>query len=212
MTRAAVARRLAGIALSLLLAACAAMEERATAPAEAGPVSVGFRIDLTGATGPILAEDGTAALELEGGGAEEPLSLGFRNGRLAVHELTPGRYEVTQLGPLQCRGLAFEVGARPRYLGTLRANVIRTDYHVALMKPAVATPADVVALAERADVGPEAVDARPLAVTEPAPCFLSQHGPTATWEDLTFEEKIVLGAGIVGLCAISLAAGGFCQF
>lgn len=199
------------LVLPLVLAACAE-----TGPgvevADTGPVPVAFRIELAGATGPVLGEDGAGALELARDGADASVGLAFENGSLAVHPLAPGRYEVTRLGPLQCRGLAFEVGAQPRYLGTLRATVIRTDYHVALMQPAVAVPADVAALAERADVDTEAVDARPLAVNERAPCFLSQHGPPATWEDFTLKEKIILGAGIVGLCTISLAAGGFCQF
>ena len=196
----------------LLLAACEEAGRGTAAPAETGPVPVAFRIDLDGATGPILAEDGTATLALERDGADEPVELGFENGRLAVHPLAPGRYEVTHLGPLQCRGLAFEVADRPRYLGTLRGQVIRTDYHVALMQPAVAAPADVAALAEQAAADAQRVDAAPLAITERAPCFLSQDGPVTTWEDLTLAEKIMLSVGVAGLCAISLAAGGFCQF
>lgn len=206
------ALRLGAVVLPILLAGCTATDERADEPVAAAAVPVGFRIALTGATGPILAEDGSGALELEAPGADEPLSLGFENGSLAVHGLAPGRYEVARLGPLQCRGLTFEVGTRPRYVGTLRAEVVRTDYFVALMQPAVADPADVAALAGRADVGAEAVDARPLAVTEAAPCFVGEHGPATTWDDLTLEEKIILGVGVAGLCAISLAAGGFCHF
>lgn len=198
--------------MALGLTAC---KEAVPASTDAGPVPVAFRIDLDGATTPILAEDGTGTLELTRAGAEEPVPLAFENGRLAVHALAPGRYAVTHLGSLQCRGLEFDVGARPRYLGALRARVVRAEYYVALMQPAVASAADVARLAGQAgaDAGAAgAIDARPLAVTEAAPCFLGNDGPVTTWEDLTLAEKVMLSIGMAGLCAVALVSGGFCHF
>ncbi len=206
------ALRLPAFALSLLLAACEATTDRSAGGAGAAPVPVAFRIALDGDTAPVLAEDGSADLVLKRGGADEPVTLGFGNDALAVHPLAPGRYEVASLGSLQCRGLAFEVGDRPRYLGTLRARVVRTDYIVAMMQPSIAVPADVAAFAERAGSAVDAVDARPIPVAEPAPCFFNPGGNGVTWEDLTLGEKILLSVGVAGLCAVALVSGGFCHF
>lgn len=195
---------------ALLLAACAA-QESAPGPG-AGPVPVGFRLALAGDTGPVLDAEGRGRLELARKGADAPVSVAFENGGLTVHDLTPGRYEITGLGPLQCRGLAFEAGAEPRYLGAVSADLVRADYHVALMSRPSVPPADVAALAEGAGIEPDAVDARPLDITESAPCFLGRDGPLTTWDDLTLGEKVMLGVGVAGLCAVALAAGGFCQF
>lgn len=197
-------------ALLLLFAACTA-QESAPAP-DAGPVPVGFRLALAGDTGPVLDAEGRGQFELARDGADAPVSAAFENGGLTVHELAPGRYEITGLGSLQCRGLAFEVGAEPRYLGAVSAELVRANYHVALMSRPSVPVADVAALAEAAGVEPDAVNARPLDITESAPCFLGRDGPVITWDDLTLGEKIMLGVGVAGLCAASLAAGGFCQF
>lgn len=178
------------------------------------PIPVGLRLSLAGDTAPVLGPDGTGQLTLARGGTDEPLSLAFHNDALAVYDLAPGRYEITGLGRLHCRGLAFEVpgGASARYLGTVNAELVRANYHVALLAPAAPEPADAAALAERAGIAADALDARPLAVGETAPCFLGRDGPVTTWEDLSLSEKIMLSVGVAGLCAISLATGGFCQF
>lgn len=193
----------------LLLAACTAQE---TAPEGGGAVPVAFRLALSGDTEPVLGPDGSGQLRLRREGAQEPTSLDFTNGRLAVHGLAPGRYEVTGLGALQCRDLAFEVATAPRYLGAIDAELIAARSRVALMSPASVSSADVAALAGQAGTAAEAVDARPLGITEAAPCFLGPDGPRVTWEDLPLEDKILLSVSLAGFCAVALVAGGFCMF
>lgn len=208
----AALRMLARLVLGpLLLAACAAAE---TAPPEAGagPVPVALRLTLAGDTAPVLDADGAGAIELTRDGADEPLSLAFENGALAVHELPSGRYEIARLGPLYCKGLDFEVAAAPRYLGSLEAELVRSRYHVALMSRPVAAQADLATLAERAGTSTQAVDARPLEISEIAPCALGPDGPVVTWDDLTLGEKVILGTSVAALCALAVAGGGFCSF
>jgi len=135
-------RLLARLALGpLLLAACAAAEP----PPEtgAGPVPVALRLTLAGATDPVLGEDGTGRLELAREGADAPAAFPFENGALAVHALPPGRYEVTRLGPLLCRGLAFEVGPAPRYLGSVGVELVQARHQVALMSRPATSEADL---------------------------------------------------------------------
>lgn len=207
---------LAIISLALLIGCAAGQRppEAGQTSAAAGPVPVGLRLSLAGDTAPVLGPDGEGRLTLARADADDPLSLDFRNQALAVHGLAPGRYEITRLGRLQCRGLAFEVpeGTGARYLGTLSGELVRANYHVALMAPPTIDPADAGALAETAGIAPERVDSRPLAVREAAPCFLGRDGPVTTWEDLSLSDKIFLSIGVAGLCAISVATGGFCQF
>ena len=200
----------------LLLAACVAQqsapEASGPAPEASGPVPVSIRLVVVGDTGPVLDGDGAGQLELTRRGAGEPVSMAFANDALAVEALPPGRYEVSGLGALRCRGLAFEVGGRPRHLGTVRANLVDASYHVALMSRASVSSADVAEVAERAGTVPDAVDAVPIEITETAPCYLGRDGPITTWEDLPLEEQIMLGIGMAGLCALALASGGFCAF
>lgn len=204
-------RRLARLALgSLLLAGCAAQE--APPPAETGgPVPVGIRLTLSGDTAPVLGDDGTGSIALTRQGADQPVSLSFENGALAVHDLAPGQYQIAALGPLACRGLAFEVAAAPRYLGAIDARLVEAEYHVALMtRPRVVEP-DVAAVAGEAGASAQAVDARPIQLVEAAPCSLGP-GPGTTWDNLTLGEKILLTVSLAGFCAIAVASGGFCHF
>lgn len=204
-------RALARAALvPLTLAACAAQE--ASPPEDSGPVPVALRLTLGGETGPVLGDDSAGQLALARRGADGPVTYDFTNGVLAVHELDPGRYEVVALGPLHCRGLEFEVGGAPRYLGAVDASLVEANYQVALMSRASVVPSDVAELAEAAGTSPEAVDAEPLSVTETAPCFRGRHGEMTTWEDLTLAEKALLTIGIAGLCAAAVVSGGFCAF
>lgn len=207
----AALRRTARIALGALLAACAA-EESAPVPEAVGPVPVAIRLTLDGDTGVALGPDGAGQIVLGREDGDEPVRLAYENGALAVQDLVPGRYEVASLGALPCRGLAFDVADRPRYLGAVRVTLVRAAYDVALVSRPDVAPADVAELADRAGAPAQAVDARPLAATESAPCFLGPDGPVTTWEDLTLGEKIILSVGVAGLCAVSLAAGGFCHF
>ncbi len=200
--------------LPLLLAACATED---AAPAEIRPAQiqpVAFRLTVTGKTGAVLETGATGRIEVLREGADEAIGLDFENGELAVHELPPGHYSIARIGPLICRGLTFEVDpwTQARALGSLRAEIIATDYYVALMSLTPATGAEIAALAERTGAAPGAIDARPLVIPEVAPCFISRAGPDATWHELPLGQKIMLGILMAGFCAAAVAAGGFCAF
>ncbi len=200
--------------LPLLLAACAA---EYTAPPEtqtAQTQPVAFRLTVTGKTGAVLETGATGRIEVLREGADEAIDLDFENGELAVHELPPGHYSIARIGPLLCRGLTFEVDplTQARALGALRAEIIATDYYVALMSLAPATGTEIAALAERTGAAPGAIDARPLVIPEAAPCFINRAGPDATWHELPLGQKIMLGILMAGFCAAAVAAGGFCAF
>lgn len=206
-----LSRRALCIAILLLPAACATAPERPGSAAQR-PVPVAVRLTLKGATATVLGADGTGQLSLTRDGADKPLSLPFANGALAIHDLAPGHYQIAALGPLQCRGLAFEVSAAPRYLGAVNAELVKANYRVALMSRPRVPRADVAEIAAKAGVGSDGVDARPLEIPEDSPCFLGPNGPVTTWEDLTLGEKVILGAGVAGFCVLAVAAGGFCHF
>ncbi len=200
--------------LSLLLAACAAVEVAPTEILPAPPQPVAFRLTVTGKTGVVLETGTTGRIEVLREGADEAIGLDFENGALAVHELPPGRYSIAKIGPLACRGLTFEVdpSAKARALGSLRAEIIATDYYVALLSLAPATGTEIAGLAERTGAAPGAIDARPLVIPEAAPCFVGRGGPGTTWRERPLGEKILLGIGFVAFCAAAVAAGGFCAF
>ncbi len=200
--------------LPLLLAACATGR---TAPPESQPAQtlpVAFHLTVTGKTGPVLETGATGRIEVMREDADEPIGLEFENGELAIHELPPGRYSIARIGPLACRGLSFEVdpSAGARALGSLRAEIIETDYYVALLSLAPATGTEIAALAERTGAAPGTIDTRPLQAAEAAPCFISRAGPDATWRDRPLGEQIMLGIVIAAFCAAAVAAGGFCAF
>ena len=200
--------------LPLLLAACATEDAAPTEiePAQLRPVA--FRLAVSGKTGPVLETGSSGRIEVLRDGADEAVGLEFENGELTIHELPPGRYSITGIGPLACRGLTFEVdpSAKARALGSLRAEIIATDYLVALMSLAPATGAEIAGLAARTGATPGAVDARPLVIPEAAPCFMNRAGPGTTWRERPLGEKILLGIGFVAVCAAAVAAGGFCAF
>ena len=200
--------------LPLLLAACAAED---TAPPETQTAQiqpVAFRLTVTGKTGAVLETGASGRIEVRREGADEAIGLDFENGELAVHELPPGHYSIARIGPLLCRGLSFDLdpSAEARALGSLRAEIIATDYYVALMSLAPATGTEIAALAERTGAASGAIDARPLVIPEAAPCFISRAGPDATWHELPLGQKIMLGILMAGFCAAAVAAGGFCAF
>jgi hypothetical protein len=200
--------------LPLLLGACAAEDAALPEAQPAQILPVAFRLTVTGKTGPVLGTGTTGRIEVLREGADEAIGLDFENGELAVRELPPDRYNIARIGPLICRGLTFEVDpwTQARALGSLRAEIIATDYYVALLSLAPATGTEIAALAERTGAAPGAVDARPLVIPEAAPCFISRAGPDATWHELPLGQKIMLGIVIAGFCAAAVAAGGFCAF
>ena len=207
------ASRIVAVAvLLLLLAACASGR---TAPPETGQIQpVAFRLTVAGKTGAVLETDATGRIEVLREGADEAIGLNFENGELAVHELPPGRYAIASIGPLTCRGLSFEVdpSTKARALGALRAEIIVTDYYIALLSGRAATGTEIAGLAERTGAAPDTIDARPLMIPEAAPCFVGRGGPGTTWRERPLGEKILLGIGFVGFCAIAVASGGFCAF
>ena len=200
--------------LPFILAACAEAPPVPTASEPARLQPVAFRLTVTGKTGTVLETDATGRIEVLREGADEAIGLDFENGELAIHELPPGRYSIARIGPLACRALSFEVdpSAEARALGSLRAEIITTDYYVALLSGQAATGTEIAGLAERTGAAPGAIDARPLVIPEAAPCFLSRSGPGTTWRERPLGEKILLGIGFVGFCAIAVASGGFCVF
>jgi len=202
------------LAAPLLLAACAAANAPDSGPVPETPQPVSLRLDLTGRTAPVLGENGAGEVMFLRKGDDAPLAVPFANGGLAETELLPGSYNVTGIGPLRCRGLEFTVdGAAPaRALGTIRAEIVATEYIVALMSVDPAAADDVGALAGKAGAAPGAVDDRPLSQREAAPCFVNRGGPDMTWQEVPLHEKIMLGILMAGICAGSVASGGFCAF
>jgi hypothetical protein len=191
----------------LLLAACATAgpePDSALAPGE--PRAAALRLSVTGATA-VLDTTAPISVELVRAGAEEPVTLAFTDGDLAMHELPPGRYAVTRIGGLSCTGLDFELapGAAPRALGTLRAEIIRTDYDVALVSGSPATPADLAQLGGTAE-------SDPLAVHRQALCHSSRDGDGTQFHDMSPAEQVMTVILFGGFCAAALASGGFCAF
>jgi len=206
---------LALAALLLVPAACAgrgdAVPEASAAPVEVVPVA--FRLTVSGATGPVLTDGARGEVYLLRKGSKDPIGVGFESGTTVVQPLPPGRYSLAGIGPLACRGLDFEVGpSSPRALGTLRAEIVETDYYVALMSGRKASGAELADLARETGVPPAGIDARPLGIPESAPCFVSKSGPGETWRDRPLGEKILLGIGFAAFCALAVSQGGICSF
>ncbi len=178
------------------------------------PVPTVIDLGVFGATGPVIGEDGTGALHLMRTDEAEPVIVSFQNGAPSEFVLAPGDYQITQIGELRCQGLDFSVDPQAdlRALGTMRAEIVKAKYFVALMAGHPAKPDDVAVLAEARSIPADHVDARPINVTLHAPCSVHQHGPGQSWRDRPLGERLALGAAIAGFCAIALAAGGFCAF
>lgn len=203
--------RLIALVVPLLLAACATEPEVVVAEPL---VPTSIQLTFTGNVLPVLSTEGKGLIELNRDGADEPVLLEFQNGEPVLGELAPGNYSVGKIGELECRGMTFDVDASAdaRALGSLQAKIITTDYYVALMSRRAATNDELAELAAVTDTAVEDIDARPITVAERAPCFVSTSGPGETWRDRPLGEKILLGIGLVGFCAIAFASGGFCIF
>jgi len=199
----------------LLLAACSDGGDGAPPAGAGAPAATptAFRLTVTGTTGKVLDAGGAGQVSFLRKGAKEPVAVGFQNGALAVRDLAPGRYSLVGLGPLNCRGLDFDVGpSGARDLGTLRAEIVSTQYYVALMSGRAATGGELTQLGQATGTPPGAIDARPLGIAESAPCFVSRAGPAATWHELPLGQRLLIGAGIAAFCAIAVASGGGCYF
>jgi hypothetical protein len=206
------ASRIAGLlALLPLLAACV------TAPADPQPVQpipTALQLGVSGHVAPVLDADGQGKVTLIRDGADAPITVSFQNDVPADFELAPGHYEITAIGLLTCRGMEFDVddGAGGRHLGTIRAEIIKTRYYVAMIAGHPATVFEISELADKTGIAPGNIDDRRISATEAAPCFIHRGGPGQTWRDRPLGEKILLGIGFAGWCAIALANGGFCAF
>lgn len=189
-------------ALLPLAAACAATPEPAAVP-EAEPRPVLFRVDLLGKTGLVLDPSGRGSIEVRREGAE-PVSLDFANGAEARGELAPGAYSVTGLGGLVCSGVGFAVedGTTPLALGTLRATVFETDYVIALPAPPGTVPAQAGTIPA----------AEPIRADRRALCHSGRPAAEPPGREMTAGEEALLGLAWIALCALAVAAGGFCAF
>ena len=199
------------IAAAAILGLAACAEE---APEAGPPVPTEIELAFSGYVAPVLDAEGAGEVSFLRKGAEDAVVVPFRNGAPAEFALAPGSYELTRIGVLQCRGLEFDVdpAAGARALGTIRGEIVRTNYFVALMAGQPATATQVSALAGAQGLTPDGIDATPIALTEKAPCFIHRGGPGETWRDRPLGEQILLGIGFAGFCAVALAAGGFCAF
>jgi hypothetical protein len=206
------ASRIAGLLAPLaLLAACV------TAPADPQPVQpipTRLQFGVSGHAAPVVDADGRGQVTLIRDGADAPITVSFQNDVPADFELAPGHYEITAIGLLTCRGMEFDVdgGAGGRHLGTLRAEIIKTRYYVAMIAGHPATVPAISEFADKTGIAPGNIDNGPISTTEAAPCFIHRAGPGQTWRDRPLGEKILLGIGFAGFCAIALASGGFCAF
>ena len=178
------------------------------------PIAVTLHLGVSGHSAPVLDAEGRGQITLARDGADEPLTVAFQNNAPSVFELAPGHYDVTAIGGLNCRGMGFDVedGADARHLGTLHAEIVKTSYYVAMIAGRPATDAEISEVANESGAAPGNIDARPISAAEAAPCFIHRSGPGQTWRDRPLGEKILLGIGFAGLCAVALASGGFCVF
>jgi hypothetical protein len=192
------------------LAACANSETTPPGP----PTPTTLQIGVSGYVAPVLDADGRGQITLTRDGADAPITVYFQNDVPSGFELAPGHYEINAIGALTCRDMEFDVddGAGGRHLGALRAEIIKTSYYVAMIAGRPATDAEIFELADETGTAPSNIDDRPISAAEAAPCFIHRGGPGQTWRDRPLGEKILLGIGFAGFCAIALASGGFCVF
>ncbi len=202
--------------MALLLTACATQPDTSQPDTSQPPqlTPTALQLTVTGDTAPVLGSENIGQIELHRKGVDEPVLLEFQSGVAAVHNLPPGKYRVVKIGALTCRGMTFEIdpSTNARALGSIQAKIITTDYYVMLMSRHPATQAELAGLAAQTRTSLDDIDARPITIAENAPCFAGTGGPGTTWQERPLGEKILLGIGFAGFCAIALAAGGFCVF
>ncbi len=197
-------------AASHLLAACAA---RMPPPADIGSMNfadtrpAALRVTVTGRTTPVLHDGTTGRLVLTRDGAPEPIGLDFENGALAIYDLPPDRYSIAMIGPLACSGLEFTVDADAVgvALGSIEANIFRSDPASALLSGQAASGAEIASTAAEVQAAPEAIGSQPVAIAQTALCHTNgaSDGQTA----LNGDEK---GQIAVALIVIgTLVAAGF---
>jgi len=192
--------------LPLIFAGCAAAPKSPAPDASLGaapPRAVALRLVLSGSADAVFPPGQKVPVELAYGDEGPVVSLDLVPGRRSLHDLAPGGYAVTRIGPLGCTGIGFAVGpgAAPADLGTLRAEVLQTDYDVALISARAASPGEL------GDAEPV-----PLFAHRQALCHASRDGPGTEYRDLSPAERVMVAILFAGFCAAAVASGGFCAF
>ena len=193
-------------ALLLLLGACATAPEHPEPAVDATPRAVALQLSLTGKAEAVAPGGGAIPVAVARAGFE-PVLLDFQDRALSVHDLPPGRYEIAAIGPLSCTGLGFEIapGSGPVSLGTLQAQILRTDYDVALLSHAAPEAAELAELGGGAEAGRLTLDRYAL-------CHAPRDFDGPVWEDLPMEQKLMFGLLMAGFCAAAVATGNICAF
>lgn len=189
-----------------------------TAPAEPAPPEtaavetvqlrpVALRLNLTGKAPAVFGGATAIPVLLARTGTQEPVAAEFTPGALTRLELPPGDYAVSRIGPMACSGIGFTLtpGAEPRALGVLDAEILQTEYDIALIGAGPASAADLAELGSGAQSAPLFIDRKAL-------CHAGRGGPGTQYHDLTLAQKITVGVFFAGFCAAAVASGGFCAF
>ena len=162
----------------------------------------------------MLQEGTSGRLVVTRDGAPEPIGLDFENGALAVYDLPPGHYSIAMIGPLNCSGLAFAIEAEAGgvALGSIEANIFRSDPASALLSGQAATGAEIASVAglSRAESG--AIGAQPVVIEQSALCHTggTSQGQTALTGEQTGDlavALIVIGTIVAGGLLIGAISG-----
>jgi hypothetical protein len=166
-----------------------------------------LRLNLTGKSEAVFGAVTAIPVLLTRDGTEEPVATELTPGGLTRMELPPGDYSISRIGPMACYGIGFTVapGAEPRALGTLQAEILRTQYDIALLDGSPASTADLAELGAGAQAAPLYIDRNAL-------CHVGRNGPGTEFRDLSPAEQVMAAILFGGLCAAAVASGGFCAF
>jgi len=167
----------------------------------------GLRLNLTGKAEAVFGTATAIPVELTRAGEEEPIATEFTPGALTRLDLAPGDYAVTRIGPMSCTGVEFTLtpGSEPRGLGALNAEIMQTEYDLALVSAGPAGATDLAALGPGAQSAPLFVDRRAL-------CHAGRGGSGTQFYDLSPAEQVMTVILFGGICAAAVASGGFCIF
>jgi hypothetical protein len=211
-------------ALAHLMAACAATPPLPAATpvaridAGAAPAvdatatrAVAIRVIVEGDQPTVIDDAGSTTLRLRA--ADKPVEYGLavENGALAAYALPPGRYALTGIGPLTCRGASFEVLSEDDILllGTVRFGAGQAKdgtVPIAVAPPESADHFEVIAAMQ---AEPTRLQPRPVALGSGAGCQPPETGPTAG----ATVGAVVLGAALlVVLLPLAVLTSGDLKF
>ena len=166
----------------------------------------------------MLQEGTTGRLVVTRDGAPEPIGLDFENGALAIYDLPPGQYSIAMIGPLTCSGLGFAIDAEAGgvALGSIEANVFRSDPASALLSGQAATGAEIAGVAGESQAESGAIGSHPVVIEQSALCHSggASTGQTTLTGDQTGDvivALIVIGAIVAtgfAIAAIASLEGG----